>query len=708
MGEKTIAWLDDIHFIELEGEELFKVKNHHEAASIVAKEDDNLTWQLSLKEVISDKKVLFYSNEPLPLGKELMLIYKDLKAPVHIRNVVRTSWFDNEYNASQFEFGAIYTEESTFFRIWSPVASSMKLHLNERTFSMERREKGVWEYEVQQDCHGLSYLYSVTVDGEVMEVVDPYAKAVTVNSQAAVVIDRSKTDPEDFRHTEKPVIDHLQDSSIYELHVRDATIHAESGVLNKGKFQGLAEHHTKTKQGFSTGLNYIKELGVTHVQLLPINDFARIDDLYPDKNYNWGYDPLFYQVPEGSYSSDPTNPCSRIFELKKLVQAFHEENLSIILDVVYNHVFIMKESPFEKLVPGYFFRYHMDGEISNGTGVGNDFASERVMARKFILDSIDYWLSEYRVDGFRFDLMGAMDIETMKKIQERCLSEENLIMLLGEGWELPTALDSQQKATNYQSHHIVGVRFFNDFFRDSVKGNNFDLYDYGYINGKGKCIERLSQLVKGSSSEHEVVPPFVSEVTQTVNYVECHDNHTLWDRLRVSNGDEDEEDRKEMAKLAIGLTIISQGIPFIHAGQEWFRSKNGHGNSYISGDKVNELDWIEREKQEKHINFVRILLSIRNQYPVFRMRSKKEIDRRLHVLGTPAPTFGFTLLGDQKDFCVYVNPTKKRFQIVLPSSGTWEVLVSKSGNVPISDPMIKGQYTELEPYEFLVLKKSRL
>ncbi|WP_280769968.1 type I pullulanase [Salipaludibacillus daqingensis] len=706
--KKCRAWINDCHLVELEGEFSFEEINDHEEAMIVESEITNIIWKLSVKEVINDRKVIFHSAEPLPLGKELMFKYNGINIPVYAGAVVRTAWFDMEYDASHLEYGALYEKEATTFRVWSPIATSMHLLLDGKAYVMKRKEKGVWEYEINQNCHGLPYLYRINVNGEVLDVIDPYAKALTANSQAAVVTDLSKTDPDNFRITERVKMDRLQDSSIYELHVRDATVHPESGVTHKGKYLGLTEPNTKTSRGFSTGLDYITELGVTHVQLLPVNDFARVDDLQPDNKYNWGYDPLFYQTPEGSYSSNPTDPFSRVTELKKLVQAFHERNVSIILDVVYNHVFIMEESSFEKLVPGYYFRYHAHGEISNGTGVGNDFASERAMGRKFILDSIDYWLTEYLVDGFRFDLMGAIDIETMKKIKERCDQEDGLIMLLGEGWELPTAIDSMDKATSHQSHQLPGVRFFNDFFRDSVKGNNFDLFDYGYVNGKGKYIERLPQLVKGSSSENEWVPPFVSDVNQTVNYVECHDNHTLWDRLLTSNEEEEDDDRKQMAKLAIGLTIVSQGIPFIHAGQEWFRSKDGDGNSYISGDIVNQLNWIEREKNEDHIDFVRRLLKIRNEHPVFRLISKNEIDRRVHVLPTPAPTFGFTLLGDGKDLCIYVNPTKKRFQMKLPSFGNWDALLSNVGQKPISSSKIVGEYTELEPYEFLVIKKIRV
>ncbi|PYZ93802.1 type I pullulanase [Salipaludibacillus keqinensis] len=702
---KYKAWLDDIHFVEVEGNDLAEDTIGIKKAKISVDHDK---WTLLVEKIIDQDTVLFRTSEALPIGKELMFLFNDKEIPVHTRKIVRTEWFEKEFAAPNAELGATYHSNYTVFRVWSPVATDVVLSLSDEKIPMIRTDKGVWECSVDKDCHGLAYLYLATVNGRKTEVVDPYAKALTVNSRAAVVANLSKTDPNDFKETPKPVIDHLQNSSIYEIHVRDATIHQDSGVLNKGKYLGLTEKNTKTKQGYSTGLDYIKDLGVTHVQLLPVNDFARIDDLLPDAQYNWGYDPLFYQVPEGSFSVDPTDPFSRITELKSLIQAIHKEELSVILDVVYNHVFIMEESSFEKLVPGYYFRYHFDGSLSNGTGVGNDIASERIMVRKFILDTIDYWLSEYRIDGFRFDLMGTLDIDTMNEIERRCQIEENPIMLLGEGWELPTAFASEQRATSSQSHQVLGIRFFNDFFRDSVKGNLFDFYDYGYINGKGKFIERLPQLVKGSSGENETIPPFVHEVTQTVNYVECHDNHTLWDRLKHSNGEEAAEERREMHKLATGLTIVSQGIPFLHAGQEWFRSKKGDGNSYISPDEINQLDWSEREKREDHIHFVRSLLKIRNDFPVFRMKSKAEIDRRLHILSTPAPVFGFTLLGNERDFCVYVNPTRKRFQIILPSPGNWEILVSSTSNASVINTSIIGEYTELEPYEFLLIKKSRV
>ncbi|MCD8511355.1 MAG: type I pullulanase [Bacillus sp. (in: Bacteria)] len=419
-------------------------------------------------------------------------------------------------------------------------------------------KKGIWSLYVEGDWHGAEYEYEITVNGEKHIVNDPYTKALLPNSSKGVVVNSTALDHLD-NSGKKPIIKNLQDSIIYELHVRDATVSNDSGVVQKGKFLGLTESGTVTSTGYSTGLSYLEELGVTHIQLLPINDFARVDELNPGQDYNWGYDPLYYQVPEGSYSCYPEDPLSRIDECKKMIEALHQEGLGVIIDVVYNHVYIWEESSFEKIVPGYYFRYFEDGSMSNGTGVGNDIATERKMVRKFILDTIDYWLKEFNVDGFRFDLMGIIDIDTLTEIQLRCNQESRPIMLLGEGWDLNTALPTERRATSFQSHQLPGIRFFNDFFRDTLKGNNFDVHDVGYVNGKGRFIERLPQLVSGSANE-EFGQIFVGEVTQTVNYVECHDNHTLWDKLTLSNSHESIEDRKKNASISDrDYTIKSRG-----------------------------------------------------------------------------------------------------------------------------------------------------
>ncbi|MCM3113401.1 type I pullulanase [Lederbergia lenta] len=694
------AWIDDVYVLTVIMEDI-SLLLHKEESPIIYWKYKNKHFPTKVEKIIdaSTARLIFF--EELPMGENLVLKWGEEEIPVYPGSIVRTNWFDKNYSALNTELGALYTKTSTTFSIWAPTATAIKLYLNSIGFLLNRQKNGVWKLKIDGDWHGYSYDYEIIVNGEIKRVNDPYAKAMLANSKKGVVVDFAKTEK---IHSNRPKLQQLQDAIIYELHVRDATIQKESGVLNRGKYLGLTEKSTTTSNGFSTALSYIKELGITHVQLLPINDFARVNELNPINEYNWGYDPLYFQVPEGSYASSPKDPISRIMDSKKMIQSFHEEGISVILDVVYNHVFVMEESPFEILVPGYYFRYHADESLSNGTGVGNDLATEREMVRKFIIDTIDFWLNEYNVDGFRFDLMGAMDIETMKQIQERCAKEDVPIMLLGEGWELNTALAADKKATSFQSHQLMGIRFFNDRFRDSLKGNLFDHHDTGYANGNGRFNERMPHLVTGSAIE-EYGEPYVSELDQTVNYVECHDNHTLWDRLLITNEQFSDAERKKMHQIATGITLLSQGIPFIHAGQEWFRSKLGDENSYISGDKINQLDWKKREQENENIEFIKTLIALRKKYDVFRLPSKEEVRRRFHILDTPVPVFGFALFGNEEDFSIYINPTKEHYELQLPSSGSW--IISVTNDFQREQKEIKGEFTFIGPYELFVLKKSR-
>ncbi|MDG5787876.1 type I pullulanase [Evansella sp. AB-P1] len=701
--DTQIAWIDDVYLLTVVSKNLDSLRERKDSPFI---KWGNKSFSVTVESEVNDQTMLMSFKDELPMGEKLFLCWGEGKIPIYARGIVRTSWFDENYSTPNSLLGAIYEKEATTFTVWAPTATAVKLFLNNNQYSLIRQKRGVWQKKVLGDWNGSAYDYEVEVNGVRNRVNDPYAKTLLGNSKRGVVIDLGGTNPKNFQKQSRPSVEKLQDSIIYELHVRDATIFDGSGVKNKGKFLGLGERNTTTANGYTTVLSYIKELGYTHVQLLPINDFARVDEYNPERGYNWGYDPLFFQAPEGSYATDVENPVSRIIELKEMIMSLHEEEISIIVDVVYNHVYIMEDSSFEKIVPGYYFRYYADGTISNGTGVGNDIATERTMVRKFILDTIDYWLTEYKVDGFRFDLMGAIDVETMKQIKDRCRGEDIPIMLLGEGWDLPTAIPSETKATSFQSHQLQGIRFFNDFFRDTLKGNLFEQHDLGYVNGKGRYIERLPQLVSGSSIE-EFGHTHVSAVNQTVNYVECHDNHTLWDRLAITNEEESISDREKIHQLATGITLLSQGVPFIHGGQEWFRSKKGDENSYISGDEINQLNWKQREENDNKISFIRTLIHIRKHYDVFRLCTKEEIKRRLHILITPAPIFGWTLFGDREDFAIYVNPTKRRFELHLPSPGNWHIAATNIDERVLIESEINGEYTFISPYELLVLKKVR-
>ncbi|QNK87355.1 type I pullulanase [Sporosarcina sp. resist] len=703
--ETHVAWIDDVHVLTVIVNDI-SILLHTEEPPVIYWAAKEKYFSTKVEKVNADSTVRIILLEELPIGESLVLLWGTAKVPVYPRAIVRTDWFDQHYADLTTKLGTDYEHSATTFSIWAPTATSVKLNLDNRDFLLNRHKSGLWQLKMDGDWHGFAYDYKVIVNGQTTRLNDPYAKAMLANSEKSVIIDPARTDPPNFNKRNRPKLQNLQDAIIYELHVRDATNQEESGVVNRGKYLGLTETATMTKNGFSTALTYMKELGCTHVQLLPINDFARVDETSPNDDYNWGYDPLYFQVPEGSYSLTPNDPVARIIECKKMIQAFHQEEIAVILDVVYNHVFIMEESPFEKLVPGYYFRYHSDGSLSNGTGVGNDFATERAMARKFILDTIDFWLNDYHVDGFRFDLMGAIDIETMNQIHERCKEESVPIMLLGEGWDLPTALASEKKATSMHSNQLTGLKFFNDYFRDSLKGQLFNKHDTGYVNGQGRLIERLPHLVSGTTLE-EFGAPFVSEVNQTINYVECHDNHTLWDRLLLSNDQDSDLTRKKMHQLASGITLLSQGIPFIHAGQEWFRTKQGDENSYISSDWINQLDWRKREVENDYVEFIKTLIALRKKYDVFRLTSNQDIRRRLYILDTPAPVFGFTLLGDNEDFAIYINPTKKSYELRLPSSAIWRVMANNNFDKNTAQQEVKGEFTSVDAYELVVLKKSR-
>lgn len=695
------AWLDDIHRIELVGEDLIPLINQRISPVIIIKER-HIPTRIELDH--NHNSLLIHFTEELPLGERIYLDLNDRLIPVYPRNIVRTQWFEENFTMPTAELGTRVLDGFCIFQLWAPLALSVSVVIDDKKYALKRTEKGIWRLQLAGDWHEKTYQFEVEINGEFVSVNDPYAKALTANSEKGVLINLQKTYQMNSPNPNTP----LSDAIIYELHVRDATVHDYSGVKHKGTFLGLTEYPSQTPNGFSTGLSYLKELGITHVELLPINDFARVNELSPESSYNWGYDPLFYQVPEGSYSSNANDPIARINQCKKMIDTFHAHGLAVILDVVFNHTFIhqhINETVFEKIVPGYYYRFYEDGSISNGTGCGNDIASEKIMVRKFILDTVDYWLSEYKVDGFRFDLMGVIDLETMNAVSKRCKQADSPILLLGEGWELTTALPTENKSTIRNSANLTEIRFFNDMFRDSLKGQLFTQQDKGFVNGNGRYYDRMPFLLSGSCL-NEFGYSFVRDVSQVINYVECHDNYTLWDRLALTNKDCDEETRKKMHQLATGMTLLSQGIPFIHAGQEWFRTKYGEENSYNLGDRINQLDWKKREQENENIEFFKALISIRKKYPVFRLLDKNEIKNRIHYLKTPFPVIGFILLGDDESICVYINPTFKNHKLQLPAAGKWELLRSNHQERWRSGINIQGESTTIQALELLIFKKN--
>jgi pullulanase len=614
------AYIDDFSLITIVAKESFSI-----VPSLELFQADDTSHPLAiLKQENYDHQNIYKCKSPfsLDLCKDYWVVINEKKIPLKIGSVVRTERFDTLFFDDSI-LGALYTPESTVFRVWSPVAVEMQIKykvFGEDVFSeanMERRERGVWQFTLKGNHHLTEYIYRARVNHEWVEITDPYARSVTINGEKSVVIDLQKTDPVHWNRSEKKMnLRSKTDSIIYELHIRDFTIHPESGVKHKGKYLGLTESNTKTPRGNLTGLDYLTSLGATHIQVMPVADFGSIDETKADTQYNWGYDPVHFFAPEGSYATDPYDPVCRIKELKTLIRTLQNRGLSVILDVVFNHVYKLEESSFEKLVPGYYFRYDDGGNPVNGTGVGNDTASERKMVRKFILDALLYWLTEYKVDGFRFDLMGIHDVETMNIAAKRLKSLNPGIFLLGEGWDLDTNLDTEKKANLSSAKSLQDYSFFNDSFRDSVKGSIFSGGNTGFINGNQEpsVMNQILQAITGYAGRNE---RFLS-AEQSINYTECHDNHTLYDLLKIRHPHENEVQRKKRQQLALAFTLFSRGVPFIHSGQEFYRTKHGVENSYNRSDRINAINWRECEKYQKDIQYFKELIKIRNEQPVFR------------------------------------------------------------------------------------------
>lgn len=612
------------------------------------------------EEVVTETK--FSCKSPVDIEIGNFNLVSDLfgnQTELLIGSVIRTEKFDQLYFYNGNDLGANYSLTETTFKIWAPTAEDVSLLFFNRKgtihqmYSMVRGDKGVWSITLHGNYDGYFYRYNVCVNKVWRDAVDPYAKAVSVNGEYAVVVDLNKTSVPKFSKS-LPPFNSPTDAIIYETHIRDFSIHPESGVKNKGKYVAFCEEGTKGPYECKTCLDYLVDLGITHVELLPFNDFEGINEKRNEDQYNWGYNPVHYNVPEGSYATDPYDPYVRIRETKEMIEGLHQKGIRVIMDVVYNHVYMREFSSFRKIVPGYYFRFNEFGLPSDGTGVGNDIASERLMVRKFIIDSVQYWVKEYNVDGFRFDLMGILDIETMNAIRQTIDEIDPSIIILGEGWNLDTPLPEKDKAIIKNAEKMPRIAHFNDVFRNSVKGSIFDLLEQGFISGDRRYNDIFKTLFAGSVTISKEWKGLFPSPQQSVNYVECHDNHTLWDKLEICNGDESLEIRRKRQYLAISIVLLSQGIPFLHSGMEFFRTKYGESNSYNKPDNINQLDWARKNMYENYIPLFKALIAIRKAHPAFRLSTTEEIQRYYKWLAPSPNLIGF-LLHDLEEIDTWEN-----------------------------------------------------
>ena len=575
---------------------------------------------------------------------------------------VRSNDFDN-YFSYDGELGALYEKEGTLLRVWTPTAKSVEVWIYaddsfkgpSTKIEMVQKPKGIFEAYLPGDQHGTIYVYKILfLNNRESISVDPYARATTVNGMKSVIADLNRTNPDGWGER-LPAFGLPEEAIIYELHIRDFSISETSGIVNKGKFLGLTEKNTQNASGRKTGLDYLIDLGITHIQILPMFDYATVDEAnLTEPQYNWGYDPLNYNVPEGSYSTDPFDPFNRIFELKQMIRTLHDNGLRVIMDVVYNHVYDPKDQALERTVPGYFYRYNADGSLANGTGVGNDTASERHMMRKYIIDSVKYWAKEYHLDGFRFDLMGIHDSVTMNAIREALDKIDPSIIIIGEGWEMSTPLPEDLKASQRNAQAMPRIAHFNDSIRIALKGSDFgDEKDRGFISGKNYLEDLLLRNIKGAmhlSSRSSYVDP-----EQVIQYVEAHDNLTLYDKLLRSNPDDSEEVRIKRHTLATSIVLLSQGVPFIHGGQEFLRTKAGVANSYQSPDEINQFEWERVTTFQESVAYVKGLIALRKSEYLFRLHTIEEIEAHFTILSENFNIVAFSLTNSEKKYIVIFN-----------------------------------------------------
>lgn len=612
---------------------------------------------------------------------------------VTVGKVMGSKEFEDMFTYTGDDLGNTYSKTKTDFRVWAPTASDVVLVSYGKNSSsmvnigteipMTKSTKGTWTASISGDQNGLIYTYKAKHGDSWNEAVDPYVRATTVNGGRGVVVDMDALMPSN--RAAKPAFSGKPtDAVFYELHVRDASIDPSSGVsaANRGKFLGLTETGTTTPNKKSpTVLSAIKDLGVTHVQLLPVYDFASIDEAQKD-SYNWGYDPQNYNVPEGSYSSNPEDPTKRIVELRTAINAMHAQGLRVIMDVVYNHVSSASSFSMELLVPGYFFRTTPEGALANGTGCGNEVASERAMARKFIVDSTKFWATAYGFDGFRFDLMGILDVETMNQVRAELTKIDPTILVIGEGWNMGDVLPSDQRANQTNASKMPNISHFNDTIRDGIKGSVFNHSDTGYAQGKLSAISSVRSGIVGQVAYDATagggwgaVDPSVS-----VNYVEAHDNMTLFDKLLASMPRATAAERQRVFALSSSIAILAQGLPFIHAGQEFMRTKGGDDNSYKSGDKVNAIKWNQRVTNAGMTSYFKGLVQLRKAHPAFRMSTADAVKANLTFLPAPSSVIAYSLngkaVGDTwSQIVVAHNPNKKAVTVKLPARGEWKIVV---------------------------------
>ncbi|WP_289158983.1 type I pullulanase [uncultured Muribaculum sp.] len=633
------------------------------------------------------------------------------------------------YDGNDLEL--VVNATGTHFTLWSPEAEDAKvlLYPTDRnsapidTLTMLRSENGTWRVSVPQQLYGKFYTFRIKYHGKwLAETPGVWAKALGTNGERAAIIDFANTNPAGWENDKGPAIKHINDAVIYEMHHRDFSVHPNSGIVNKGKFIAMTEEGTKNTLGDKTGIDHLKELGITHVHILPSYDFNSVDESQlPSNQYNWGYDPVNYNTPDGSYSTNPANPETRIREMKEMVQALHNAGIGVVMDVVYNHTAQNDDSNFSLTAPGYYYRHRDDGSYSDASGCGNETASERQQMRDFIVNSVKYWADEYHIDGFRFDLMAIHDTTTMNQVARELKKINPDIFVYGEGWTAgDSPLPKDQRALKDNVSAMPQIAVFSDDLRDAVKGHYSDASDRGFATGKPGLEETVKIGIVGATAHPQVnyalgnnsKKPYALAPTQVINYVSCHDDLMLTDKLAKSMPDATEAERQRADKLAQTIVFTSQGTPFMFAGEEIFRNKKGVHNSYKSPDSINAIDWNLKHENADIYNYYRELIKLRKSHPAFRMTTTEDVAKHLVFDKVKSDNLISYSLKDHangdpwKEIKVIFNGADNPQEVKIPA-GKW-LVIARDGQIN-ADGMgqMKGGKTLVEPRSALIIAKEK-
>ena len=618
-------------------------------------------------------------------------------------------------------------DAGTHFRLWSPGAENVRLNLYTDglngsaycTVEMKKDVAGTWAYSFPEKLYGKFYTFQICMDGKwLKETPGVWAKAVGTNGYRAAVIDMERTNPEGWEQDKYVVTPNQTDAVVYEMHHRDFSVHANSGIVNKGKFVAMLEPGTVSPDGEKTGIGHLKELGVTHVHILPSYDFNSVDEArLIDRQYNWGYDPINYNVPDGSYSTNPADPATRIREMKEMVKALHDAGIGVIMDVVYNHTAVNDDSNFSLTAPGYYYRHNPDGSYSDASGCGNETASDRRQMGDFIVNSVKYWTEEYHIDGFRFDLMAIHDTETMNRVAETVREINPYAVIYGEGWSAgDSRLPVERRALKENVAKMKGIAVFSDDIRDAVKGHYSREDDRGFASGKPGLEETVKIGIVASTAHPQVDYSkgnnskfaYATSPEQIMNYVSCHDDLCLTDKMRKSMPDATDSVRMRVARLAQTIVFTSQGTPFMFAGEEIFRDKKGVHNSFKSPDEVNAIDWSLKRKNREQFDYYRNLIDLRRSHPAFRMTNADDIAKHIVFAEMKTPNLISYAIKDNangdewKEIRVVFNGSEKPQTVKVPK-GEWTVVAADGKLDKNGLGTMKGGDVEAAPQAALIL-----